>query len=351
MDLPESVKNPTWQWPDDLPDAYGSEDSEPEVIHHIHDDSAPSASSPEIPSEGTRKHYPPRTCRICLESVPPTFHPPSTNLPTFLQPSSHVVYESPEPELGRLLRPCKCKGSSRYVHEGCLNTWRHADPSYGKRNYWDCPTCRFRYRLERVTWARWISSTATQITLTLGILLLTVFLFGFVADPIINLYFDPLDTILDTEYWEPAPVLNTHLSDARYPWIDHFLKGLASLGFLSFIKTLFALSPWQWWNVRGSGLLGNRARSTGRTRLNSTTWLVVLIGLCTFLWVSDACKLPPVRQLNLKANSFQAVYKGVRAWARRALEKASERVLDVPLDDPEEDGDVISDQDESRKED
>ena len=33
----------------------------------------------------------------------------------------------------------------------------------------------------------------------------------------------------------------------------------------------------------------------------------------------------------------QAVYKGVRAWSRRTLEKASERVMDVAGDDDDED--------------
>ena len=32
----------------------------------------------------------------------------------------------------------------------------------------------------------------------------------------------------------------------------------------------------------------------------------------------------------------QTLYKAVRAWSRRTLEKASEKVMDVPLDDDEE---------------
>ncbi len=36
---------------------------------------------------------------------------------------------------------------------------------------------------------------------------------------------------------------------------------------------------------------------------------------------------------SLKTNSVQGVYKGVRAWSRRTLEKASERVMDVAGDD------------------
>jgi len=40
-----------------------------------------------------------------------------------------------------------------------------------------------------------------------------------------------------------------------------------------------------------------------------------VIGVGTFLW---------------------GVYKGVRSWSRRVLEKAGERVMDVPLDDDED---------------
>ncbi|KAJ6161060.1 Zinc finger RING-CH-type [Penicillium chermesinum] len=220
----------------------------------------------------------------------------------FLQ-KARVVYESEDPDSGRLLRPCKCKGSSRYVHEGCLQTWRHADPRYGARNYWECPTCHFQYRLERLTWARWISSATSQIALTLAILLITIFLLGFIADPIIDLCLGPVADDIYLELEEDAS------------WIEHFIKGFAALGFASFFKAIFTLSPLHW-NIRGSGVVSN-GRSTGRNRLASLNWLVILVGIGTFLW---------------------AVYKGVRSWCRRTLEKAGERVMDVPL--PEDDDDI-----------
>ncbi|GFF51050.1 E3 ubiquitin-protein ligase MARCH11 [Aspergillus udagawae] len=305
---------PLWQWPSSVPSntSMNSESSQtPQNTYQSSDENAAS-ECPEPP----KKHYPNRTCRICLESVPPTFHPPSENLPGFLQPKPRVVYESSDPELGRLLRPCKCKGSSRYVHEGCLQSWRHADPDYGKRHYWQCPTCGFQYRLERLKWAHWISSAATQIVLTLSILLFTVFLLGFIADPIINLYVDPVETIVYKEYWEPSTVSGALPNESRPSWAEHFVKGLASLGLLSFIKAILALSPWQWWNLRSSGVVSS-GRTTGRSRAASISWIVILIGVGTFLW---------------------AVWKGVRTWSRKTLEKAGERVMDVPLpDDDDED--------------
>jgi hypothetical protein len=239
------------------------------------------------PASARMRTWGPRTCRICLEVVQPTFHPPEPSLPG-MPSSPRVTYDSEDPASGRLIRPCKCKGSSRYVHEACLQTWRHADPGYGRRNYWECPTCGFRYRLERMAWGRAISSTATQILLTFSIFFLAIFLLGFVADPIINTYLDPLGTW--TSLWPPGRGIRFEplLADDDEPtWAEHFLKGLASLGLLGFVKVLFALSPWQYWNLRSSGILGGRGRAgSGRDRLANLSWFVIVIGIATFLWVS-----------------------------------------------------------------
>ena len=233
--------------------------------------------------------WPPRTCRICLETVLPTLNAQSTTIPGILNPTPPVTYTSEDPALGRLIRPCKCKGSSRYVHEGCLQAWRHADPDYGKRNYWQCPTCGFRYRLERMAWGRAISSKFTQILLTVSILFFAMFALGFVADPIINLYLDPYSTLASGSLSKVTSKIEPILTHDDTPsWTEHFLKGLASLGLLSFVKVLLALSPWQWWNLRTSGILGggSRAGANGRDRLANISWIVVVIGVGTFLWVS-----------------------------------------------------------------
>ncbi|KAL4927304.1 E3 ubiquitin-protein ligase MARCH [Aspergillus undulatus] len=311
----EGLNTPTWQFPSQAPTDASSEGSQnPEPTQQAGRSDVPPEPEPH------KWHYPNRTCRICLDSVPPTFVPPSEHVPSFLQREPRVVYESEDPELGRLLRPCKCKGSSRYVHEGCLQTWRHNDPSYGRRNYWNCPTCGFQYRLERLTWARWISSTMTQLALTCVVLILTIFLLGFVADPIINLYVDPVETIYYADYWE-----GNSLSDGeRATWFEHFVKGMASLGLLSFIQTIYGLAPWHWFSVRSSSLRGRP--TTGRSRVSNLSWIVIVLGIASFLW---------------------AVYKGVRAWSRRTLEKAGERVMDVPL--PDDDDDEVAEENQRPK--
>ena len=327
--------DPEWHWPQDAHPRPAPQDSQgrssmPGAFHREPVCATKSHQPPKPKSNTTpkpRKHWPARTCRICFETVEPTFHPPSETVPEMFQSLPSVTYESPDPEAGRLLRPCKCKGSSKYVHEGCLQAWRHADPEYGKRNYWQCPTCGFRYRLERMQWGRWISSTATQVTLTCFIFFMALFVMGFVADPIINLYVDPYSVISSAPFSKVGARLEPMLTDDDVTsWTEHFLKGLASLGLLGFVKVLFALSPWQWWNIRTSGIMngGGRSGNTGRDRLASISWVVVIIGIFTFLLVCVVYLLVAVYEADAIYRLFTKVFahgvaelwkrQGKRSW-------------------------------------
>ncbi|KAG9682258.1 hypothetical protein KCU95_g14440, partial [Aureobasidium melanogenum] len=320
-----SIDPASWTWPEDLPGSWAhdnvKEEEKPQSFqsdaqskqeqqheneehHHAPPRSPPSSSAGPTGQQRRERHYRPRTCRICLESVLPTYHPPSDSLPAFLRSAPNVTYESEDG--GRLLRPCLCKGSQKYVHEQCLQAWRLQNPA-AKRNYWQCPTCRYKYRLERMNWAHWISSTAAQILLTLAIFIASSFALGYVADPIINLYLDPYDTLAHGS----QPLLP---ADEPVTWTEHFIKGFASLGLVGFAKFLLTLSPWQMYNMRTS--VGG-GRTTGRDRMAQISWIAVAVGIFTFIW---------------------AVWKGVRAWSRRTLAAASERVMDVPgVDDDEDD--------------
>ena len=334
----------SWSFPDDLPGGWVKVDGEDEKMHAEEETSmeaeppaqpnpTPTSNTPPPASEQSTpkqegqqrqegKHYPPRQCRICLEVVQPTFHTPEpSSLPAALQSSPRVTYESPAGEGGRLLRPCKCKGSQKYVHEDCLSLWRLQDP-LRKRNYFECPTCQHRYRLQRLSYSRWISSTVAQLGLTVLILFVAMFTLGFVADPIINLYLDPVGTVANVG---SGPTESFIFDDEPAGWAEHFIKGLASLGLLGFAKFLLTLSPWHWFNMRGGGGVyiggtggASRAGVTGRDRLSQLSWITIIIGIATFLY---------------------AVWKGVRAWSRRTLERAGERVMDVPgvNDDDDED--------------
>jgi hypothetical protein len=272
----------SWTWPKSSPTG-PSDDMEARPPGSFGEEEDIATSDTPRNNPQPQRSYPPRMCRICLETILSTFEPTTEAFGTTLDPMPKVCYISSDPEAGRLIRPCKCSGSSRYVHEGCLQAWRHADPAYQRRNYWECPTCKFRYRLERMKWARWISSTFLQILLTLGIMFTAVFVFGFIADPIINLYLDPIDTITSLPSGGP-PAL--HFEEDKATWAEHFVKGVASIGMLGFVK-VFITSPWHWYNLRQTRILGTGGRrvGTGRDRLENISWSLVFIGVITFLFV------------------------------------------------------------------
>jgi hypothetical protein len=200
-------------------------------------------------------------------------------------PEARVRYVSEDPELGRLISPCKCKGSQKYVHEGCLRAWRLASPS--DRNYYSCPTCQFKYRMRRLRMGKWLSSWVTRGALTVAIMVFAVFLLGFVADPIINLWIDPVGSVADaitelvTDIDGLAPPA---YHDEPATWSYHFMKGVFSLGLLGFLKTFFAMSPWHW--IRWGTNIGGGRRNAGRDRMQQINWALVVIGIMTFLGVS-----------------------------------------------------------------
>ena len=316
-----------------------------------------------------RRLYKARTCRICLEVIEPTFEfdeedeheheqglPDAADadldalggvgaaaigirnrvidsitaiLPPFLQPSSisaslssmagrqpRVKYVPEDPADGRLISPCHCKGSQKYVHEGCVQRWRHAQP-LAERNFWKCPTCGFEYRIQRLRWGRVVSNRFTRAFLTVLAFLLTLFILGFIADPLMDLWSDPTGTIVGSlagfdDLDDDSPILSgigsiLHSGNDKYAafeddidlsssWSGHFLKGFFSLGIVGVVKTFLMVSPFTWWNLRGAGFgRGRRRNAGGRDRFNSMGWVFILVGAVTFLGVS--CH-PPASPIN-----------------------------------------------------
>ncbi|OAA67200.1 ring finger domain containing protein [Niveomyces insectorum RCEF 264] len=356
------------------------------------DDAAHAHQNPEQDEQqqAFRRRYKPRMCRICFEVVQPTFESVhgddedhehdhddaeaadagamggeqaglgavvgdvaaglrgrvagavASAIPTFLRSQQdRVRYVSEDPADGRLISPCRCKGSQKYVHEGCLQAWRHAQP-LADRNFWTCPTCGFAYRVERLRWGRWVSNRATRALLTLVVFWLTLFVLGFVADPLLDLWLDPggmlMDTFLELDEFADEGLLH-NLQDALGDhgahgaadggggggdglsgWLEHFVKGFFSLGIVGVVKTFFVVSPWTWWNLRGAGVGRARRRAGGQARVEGMGWVFVLVGAFTFLG---------------------AAWKGINYVSGRILERASEHIVDIggEDDDGEEDND------------
>jgi len=297
-----------------------------------HDSSSGSAQSGRSQAEGRKdgtqktrrwRRYRPRTCRICLESVHPTFPDAASNgilgsIGSFAF-DGRPTYVSEDPELGRLFSPCKCKGSQRHVHQGCLEAWRKASPNTS--NYWQCNICKFQYRFSRISWASYLRSTLTQLALTLAVFLALIFILGFFADVILSMWVDPIGTVVDTvnlargadAFETPPPPLGESNG-----WLQHWLKGFFSFGILGFVKVALTLSPLHWWNLRSSGILGIGRRPTvtgSRARMENINILLVLAGAVTFL---------------------VAIWKAIQKLSGLVMDRLADSVLDIGEDDDDD---------------
>jgi E3 ubiquitin-protein ligase DOA10 len=56
---------------------------------------------------------------------------------------------SEEDTIENLIAPCKCNGSSKYVHRECLDAWRNRD-GIGTKNFKQCYVCGFTYGIEKL---------------------------------------------------------------------------------------------------------------------------------------------------------------------------------------------------------
>lgn len=85
-----------------------------------------------------------------------------------------ICFSGPEEEdaLGRLISPCMCAGSMRYVHVSCINAWRGTGAN--AKAFMECPQCHFRYQIRRTR----ISGLATSTPI---LLLFTFFLFSILS--------------------------------------------------------------------------------------------------------------------------------------------------------------------------
>ncbi|KAI9901356.1 hypothetical protein N3K66_003173 [Trichothecium roseum] len=269
----------------------------------------------------SKRRYGSRSCRICFDVEHPKF-PETSKVFGVTISSSKPTYTSDDPQLGRLLSPCKCKGSQKYVHEGCLDAWRLANPTEN-RNHWQCPTCKFTYRLARLHWASMLSNRLTQIGMTVAILILSIFVLGFIADPLFDLWFDPFGTVTEGITNVLSDIEAREQPDWEPPstWSEHFAKGFFSLGLVGLVKSMFAMGPWQWFNIRSSFGSGRR-QGTGRARAENMSWLFILIGAFTFL---------------------MAVWKLVQKISARVLKNVSDRVIDIG--DEDDDDEDVGDED------
>ena len=270
------------------------------------------ASDTAVPPE-TASPYPTRQCRLCREEVVPTVTMSNASLPSAFR-SVNVEYKSEDE--GRLIKPCKCKGTQRYIHELCLMELRAKSPV--KNAYLKCDLCGYQYNTRRLLIHDLLLSRVMRALFTILLVIVLMFMLGFVADPIINLYVDPYETLATQRFWKPVDV--TDMADAASEswWAQHFLKGFVSIGVMGFIKSVLLANPWHFWNLRHTGILGGTARTTttGRERAINISWIAVVIGVGSALYF---------------------FYQQIAKFSHSTLSKMATTVIEVQMDDDDED--------------
>jgi len=166
----------------------------------------------------------------------------------------------------------------RYIHDLCLRRLRTESARSG--SLWKCHQCGYKFNFKRLTAQKYLDSKMASGVLTIVAMLVVMFFLGFVADPILNLYADPYETITGHEDIFQTVVVN----DSRETWsgwAQHFVKGMVSMGLLSFLRTM-VLNPFQWWNLRNTGFVTGRVAgrsATGRDRAVNISWIAVAMGI------------------------------------------------------------------------
>lgn len=133
---------------------------------HFNDASGPSnskdkeSSTPSPPAPGTEEEGEEKVCRMCF--------------------ASEDELGDDGLSIGRLIVPCHCDGSMRYVHDTCLDQWRRQSAASEAARV--CGQCHARYRFRRRPYSNLMAFVqASQMLRILGcvfIVFLTSFVLG-----------------------------------------------------------------------------------------------------------------------------------------------------------------------------
>ncbi|GAA5895419.1 hypothetical protein JCM6882_006245 [Rhodosporidiobolus microsporus] len=134
-------------------------------------------------------------------------------------------------DLGRLIVPCKCSGTARFVHEECLTSWRLADR---KNGFYACTMCGARYQLRKTLWTRLAASRATIPLLAFALALAAALVSGFAAPPFMR-FAEGAKLSAKASYWKSNALVfgskHYFLSDLLNTG-DALREAVSSFGFL-----------------------------------------------------------------------------------------------------------------------
>jgi hypothetical protein len=231
-----------------------------------------------------------RTCRICFESIHPEVD----------SKTGRTVYRGEDFDSGHLIRPCKCDGSQRYVHELCLKMYRHSHPL--EASYLKCPTCGAEYRFNSSLYTDIAAHPLTHACVTTVATCAAIFVAGFAANPLLSItifYRQTLEYGIQTVNW--------YTSD--HGWLDHFAQGSALVGIWGLLMIFHDL-----WTLLRTGV-----------------WDSVLLFLVPLGGASES-RLVWVHLLPLVARAMYWLWCEIRTWARRHVEDGEGRVVDLDVE-------------------
>ena len=149
-------------------------------------------------------------------------------------PTCRICYGTHDEPDDRLFTPCKCKGSVAKVHEECLTAWRLS--SANPKSYYRCEQCLYEYDVQRVTWAKYVTSVAfaraaTIAAMAVGALSCGVLVvFGYAA-----VFSTPHQPRIEDYFSRIFPFLRETAAYGFFPRIA--ATGVVALGVLSFFAT------------------------------------------------------------------------------------------------------------------
>ncbi|KAF9125827.1 hypothetical protein BGX30_000273 [Mortierella sp. GBA39] len=235
-----------------------------------------------------------------------------------------------EDTLGRLISPCLCKGSMKYVHIECLNAWRTRSPK--PESHYKCDTCKYAFSFRRTSFARYLGHPLTVFVLTIAAFVLLVFAAGFAMKLLLYLMMDESQEFVypadlsdeeDLEVMrlrEDIVIFKTPESLRAVFQIDktHMVFGsffVSIIGFLQLFVSVWMGGGGGIFRIGGFGLGGGGRRRGGRGERQGEAGVggVLMIVILVFGLFK----------------SVYMTYQFVNKMSRRVLAKAEMMVLEV----------------------
>jgi len=105
------------------------------------------------------------------------------------QHQCRICLDGPDPDLGRLIRPCLCSGTVSHVHVACLQRWRNISPNASA--FFVCPQCRYHYRFARTKVVGLATNPVAIATLSSVLFTIIVYASSFLTTTLLTSLDDP----------------------------------------------------------------------------------------------------------------------------------------------------------------